>query len=199
MSFGSAPGPGDAVAMMLGSWTVSWEDKPGWSLHACPIWITPREKWKNYLPFTFEKKTLIMGSQEIFIHICYSWSCEPVESCTCLFQVFCLLMCCSKMDNWIWLLDLPKSCPMLLHLFLCWCLQVCIVAMVNPLLRLCLFWQSVCLQGDKYHHRLFCFTILGENKAVMMVTMGQQDEVCSMHPAWGWPHLVDFRIKIMLS
>lgn len=186
MSFGSAPGLGDARAVMLRCWTVSWQDKLGWSLHACPIWITPKEKWKIYLPFTFEKKTFIMGSQEIFRHTFYNQSCEPMESCTCLFQVFCLLMCCSKMDNWVRLLDLPISYPIPLLLFLCWCLQVCCSHGKSPFKALSFLTE--CLQEDKYHHWLFCFTILGENKAVMMVSMRQQDEVSTMLPAWSWPH-----------
>lgn len=60
---------------------------------------------------------------------------------------------------------------------------------------LCLLWQSVCLLQDKYHHWLFCFTVLSENKAVVMVTMGQQDGVSTVHPAWGGHLLPDFRIK----
>lgn len=71
------------------------------------------------------------------------------------------------------------------------------VARVNPLLSLCLLlWQSVFLQQDKHNHWLFCFKILSEDKAVVIVTMGQQDEVSTVHPAWGWPHLANFRIKL---
>jgi len=53
-----------------------------------------------------------------------------------------------------------------------------------------------CLQQDKYNHWLIWFRILSENKAVVIVTMGQQDEVSTVHPAWGWPHLADFRMKL---
>lgn len=50
MRFGSAHGPDDPGAMLLGSWTVPQEDKPSWSLHACPMWIIPREEWKKSSP-----------------------------------------------------------------------------------------------------------------------------------------------------
>lgn len=126
MSFGSAPGPDDDGAVLLGCWTVPREDKLRRSLDACPLWIIPRENGKSHLLFTCERKTFIMGPQEVFKHIHQNQSCGPMESCRCPFQVFCLLMCCSQLDNWIKVFALPKSYPMLLHLFLCQCLQVCV-------------------------------------------------------------------------
>jgi len=125
MSFGSAHSPDDQGAMLLGCWTVPQEDKPNRSLHASPMWINPRENGKSHLPFTFKEKTFIMRPQQVFRRIHCSWSCEPMESCRCPFQVFYLLMFCSQLDNWIQLFALPKSYLMLLHLFLCQCFQVC--------------------------------------------------------------------------